>query len=235
MHACRAQMGSHSLISTRAPAPRRAKAQPLPTSPYPATRARLPPIITSVARMIPSVKEWRQPYTLSNLDLVTHSFTLMAGKSNSPFLAISFSRCTPVVVSSDTPRHFAAMRVHLVLSTWMESLMVCKTHLNSGLDVLSGSGKEPSFSNLISKSRPLCMRRVASPPSSISWSHPSIPGHVSICSVHHQYSGSVSPFHANTAAVPDLAMAAAAWSCVLKMLQDAQRTLAPKACTVSIN
>ena len=33
MHACSAQMGSISVISTRAPAPRMAKAQPLPTSP----------------------------------------------------------------------------------------------------------------------------------------------------------------------------------------------------------
>ena len=32
-----------------------------------------------VARMMPSGREWRQPYTLSNLDLVTQSLTLMAG------------------------------------------------------------------------------------------------------------------------------------------------------------
>src|SRR5436190_1027212 len=41
---------------------------------------------------------------LSNLLLVTESLTLMAGKSSVPFLAISYSRCTPVVVSSLTPR-----------------------------------------------------------------------------------------------------------------------------------
>lgn len=56
------------------------------------------------------------------------------------------------------------------------------------------------------------MRRVASPPSSTSRSGPLPSGHVSICSVHHQYSSRVSPFHANTAAV-SRATAAAAWSC----------------------
>eukprot|EP00438_Fugacium_kawagutii_P006072 Skav200573 [mRNA] locus=scaffold917:265418:266189:+ [translate_table: standard] len=61
MHACKAQIGSISVIKTRAPAPRMAKAQPFPTSPYPATRARLPPIITSVARMMLSGRECLQP------------------------------------------------------------------------------------------------------------------------------------------------------------------------------
>ena len=62
------------------------------------------------------------------------------------------------------------------------------------------------------------------------------PGHVIICSVHHQYSSSVSPFQANTgmpwgsSGVPfgPTATAAAAWSCVEKMLQLAQRTSAPE-------
>merc|ERR1712050_17405 len=232
MHACRAQIGSISVTRTRAPAPRSAKAQPLPTSPYPHTRARLPPIITSVARMMPSVREWRQPYTLSNLDLVTQSFTLMAGKSNSPFLAISFKRCTPVVVSWETPRHFLAMRVYLVLSAGIESLSSCKMHLNSALSVLDGSGNEPSLANFSSYSLPLWMSKVASPPSSTSWSQPSSPGPVIICSVHHQYSASVSPFQAKTVDVPALAMAAAAWSCVLKMLHEHHRTFAPSAAKV---
>ena len=45
-----------------------------------------------------------------------------------------------------------------------------------------------------------------------------------------QYSSRVSPFQANTAAVFDAAIAAAAWSCVLKMLQLHQRTSAPRNC-----
>merc|ERR1719414_1946038 len=144
MHACRAQMGSHSAMNTRAPEPRRAKAQPLPTSPYPHTNARFPPIITSVARMIPSGSEWRHPYTLSNLDFVTQSFTLIAGNKSSPLEAISRNLCTPVVVSSLTPLHLAAMRVYFVLSAWIDSLSTCKTHLNSALSVLVGSGNDPS-------------------------------------------------------------------------------------------
>jgi hypothetical protein len=52
--------------------------------------------------------------------------------------------------------------------------------------------------------------------------------------VHHQYSSSVSPFQANTG-MPAAAIAAAAWSCVEKMLHDAQRTSAPSATSVSIS
>merc|ERR1719270_703213 len=210
MHACNAQMGSISVTRTRAPAPLMAKAHPLPTSPYPHTSARLPPIMTSVARIIPSGKECLHPYTLSNLDLVTQSLTLIAGNNNSPLAAISFNRCTPVVVSSLTPLHLAAMRVYLVLSTGIESLSNCRMHLYSALSVLEGSGNEPSLAYLVSNSLPLCMSNVASPPSSTNWSQPSAPGTVIICSVHHQYSGKVSPFQANTVEVPAFAMAAAA-------------------------
>merc|ERR1719401_1538164 len=185
--------------------------------------------------MIPSGNECRHPYTLSNLLFVTQSLTLMAGKSNSPLAAISLRRCTPVVVSSLTPLHFAAMRVYLVLSAGIESRNNCKMHLNSALSVLFGSGREPSLANFSSYSFPLWMSNVASPPSSTNWSQPSAPGTVIICSVHHQYSGSVSPFHAKTVAVPALAMAAAAWSCVLKMLHEHQRTFAPSAAKVSIS
>ena len=61
--------------------------------------------------------------------------------------------------------------------------------------------------------------------------------------MHHQYSSSVSPFHANTgtpfgsSTVPSgpTATAAAAWSCVEKMLQLAQRTRAPSAVRVSMS
>ena len=68
-------------------------------------------------------------------------------------------------------------------------------------------------------------------------------GQVNACSVHHQYSSSVSPFHANTgvpcgdSGVPSgpTATAAAAWSWVEKMLHDAQRTSAPSATSVSIS
>ena len=52
--------------------------------------------------------------------------------------------------------------------------------------------------------------------------------------MHHQYSSSVSPFQANTG-TPASAMAAAAWSWVEKMLQEHQRTSAPRATSVSIS
>jgi len=44
--------------------------------------------ITSVARLIPSASDSRQPYRLSNLLLVTESFTLIAGTSSLPFSSI---------------------------------------------------------------------------------------------------------------------------------------------------
>ena len=70
-----------------------------------------------------------------------------------------------------------------------------------------------------------------------------LPGQRRICWVHHQYSSSVSPFQAKTgtpagaSTVPSgpTATAAAAWSWVEKMLQEAQRTSAPSATRVSMS
>ena len=59
-------------------------------------------------------------------------------------------------------------------------------------------------------------------------------GPVMVCSMHHQYSSSVSPFQAKTG-TPLAAMAAAAWSWVEKMLHDDQRTVAPSAVRVSMS
>src|SRR5687768_10449645 len=59
-------------------------------------------------------------------------------------------------------------------------------------------------------------------------------GQLMICSVHHQYSSSVSPFHAKTG-TPAAAIAAAAWSWVEKMLHEAQRSSAPSAASVSMS
>jgi hypothetical protein len=77
--------------------------------------------------------------------------------------------------------------------------------LNSSLSVESGSGTAPAFSNSV----PLCTSSVASPPSSRIMLGPSPSGQVSACSVHHQYSSSVSPFQAKTG-TPASAIAAAA-------------------------
>ena len=53
--------------------------------------------------------------------------------------------------------------------------------------------------------------------------------------MHHQYSSSVSPFQAKTGHAGGLAIAAAAWSWVEKMLHEHQRTSAPSATSVSIS
>merc|ERR1719424_636655 len=235
MHACKAQIGSHSVTNTRAPPPRSAKAHPLPTSPKPQMTTFLPESMTSVARMMPSGSEWRQPYTLSNLDLVTQSLTLMAGKRSSPLSAMTIRRCTPVVVSSETPTMRVTMRLKRVLSFLMEPAIVASTHLNSALSVDAGSGSEPSLAYVSSNFLPSWSSRVASPPSSTIWSMPLPSGQLRALSVHHQYSSSVSPFHAKTLAVPARTMAEAAWSCVEKMLHDTQRTSAPRASRVSMS
>merc|ERR1719486_1570698 len=108
---------------------------------------RLPARMTSVARQMPSGSECLQPYRLSNLDLVTESFTLMAGKSSSPFFSITYRRCTPVVVSSDTPNMRFAILFHLSGCFARPRLMIVSTILNSALVVDSGSGSVPSFAN----------------------------------------------------------------------------------------
>ena len=184
---------------TRAPWPRSDSAQPLPTSPKPQTTATLPPIITSVARLMPSISECRQPYRLSNLDFVTESLTLIAGNSSSPDSTISYSRCTPVVVSSVTPLMPSPIRVQRCGSSASERVSTERITPNSSESALAGSGTAPAFSYSV----PLCTSSVASPPSSrimFGPTEPSSPGagQLSTCSVHHQYSSSVSPFQANT-------------------------------------
>src|SRR5580658_7843143 len=107
--ACSALIGSISVTTTRAPMPRSECAEPLPTSPYPQMTHTLPATITSVARLMPSASDSRQPYRLSNFDFVTESFTLMDGTSSLPCSCILYNRCTPVVVSSETPRQSFTM------------------------------------------------------------------------------------------------------------------------------
>src|SRR6516162_7026773 len=194
MAACSAQIGSISVTTTRAPWPRRLSAQPLPTSPYPHTTATLPPISTSVPRLMPSISECLQPYLLSNLDLVTESLTLMAGIISVPVLAMSYRRCTPVVVSSVTPLMLAAALVHL--PGWSASELRSRSRMitHSSGSSSAGLGTPPAFSY----SAPLCTNKVASPPSSrIMFGPvvaPSPPGQVRASSAHRQYSSRVSPF-----------------------------------------
>src|SRR5690606_31854956 len=231
--ACRAQSGSISVTTTRAPQARMEWAQPLPTSPYPQTTTTLPASITSIARFRPSASDSRQPYRLSNLLLVTESLTLIAGTSSLPCSASWYRRCTPVVVSSETP--------------FQPSTTVCQKFgrsLSTRLSrfLITCSSCEEAFSSIqvepFSSSKPLWISRVTSPPSSTTSCGPRKPplpsGKLSACSVQSQYSSSVSPFQANTG-VPLAAIAAAAWSWVEKMLHEAQRTSAPMSLSVSIS
>src|SRR5580698_3582175 len=134
--ACSALIGSISVTTTRAPIPRSECAEPLPTSPYPQITATLPATITSVARLMPSANDSRQPYKLSNFDLVTESFTLIAGINNLPCSCILYKRCTPVVVSSETPRQALTISVQRCgCSAWTclrRSLMTFSSWLEEG-------------------------------------------------------------------------------------------------------
>src|ERR1700733_547452 len=193
---------------------------------------------TSVPRLMPSMREWREAYLLSNLDLVTESLTLIAGNLSSPAFSISYSRCTPVVVSSVTPLISATALVHLPGASARELRSRSRMTSHSSLSPSAGDGTAPAASY----SAPLCTNMVASPPSSRIMLGDCPSGQVSACSVHHQYSSRVSPFQAKTgmpfgsSGVPSgpTAMAAAAWSWVEKMLQLAQRTCAPRAVRVSM-
>ncbi len=144
-----------------------------------------------------------------------------------------------MVVSSVTPLMVAATSVHFCGVSTRVRLSSSRMIRNSSLSAVSGDGAAPAFSN----STPLWISRVASPPSSRIMLGVWPFGQVSACSVHHQYSSRVSPFQAKTgtpcgsSGVPfgPTAMAAAAWSWVEKMLQEHQRTSAPRAVRVSIS
>jgi hypothetical protein len=144
-----------------------------------------------------------------------------------------------VVVSSVTPFRPSASTDHRFGSSANDLVRVSTMTCHSSGSSSVAGGTAPAFSN----SAPLCTSNVASPPSSSNMFGPSPSGHTSACWVHHQYSSSDSPFQANTgtprgsSTVPfgPTAIAAAAWSCVEKMLHDAHRTLAPNATRVSIN
>src|SRR5919197_771613 len=130
------------------------------------------------------------------------------------------------------------MRVHFCGSRSSDFCSSVRKTRNSSDSADAGSGTAPAFSYSV----PLWTNMVASPPSSRIMFGPSPPGQLRACSVHHQYSSSVSPFQANTgmpcgsSGVPfgPTTTAAAAWSWVEKMLHDAQRTSAPSAASVSM-
>ena len=107
----------------------------------------------------------RQPYRLSNLDLVTESFTFMAGNRRVPSSTLWFNRSTPVVVSSETPTMDSTIPVHLLgYWSWMRFSSALMT---ASSDEVGGSSTQVLP---CSSSNPLWINKVASPPSStINW------------------------------------------------------------------
>lgn len=134
--------------------------------------------MTSVALMIPSGSECLQPYILSNLDFVTESLTLMAGKRSSLFSASLYSLATPVVVSSETPFKFFAKFLNLFGYFGIESLISLSNSISSSQSASSGFGSFPVFSYSSSYFVPQRSKIVASPPSSTRRSGPLPSGHV---------------------------------------------------------
>ena len=176
---------------------------------------------------MPSTSDSRQPYRLSNFDLVTESFTLNAGNGRRPSFSIWYRRCTPVVVSSVTPL-MCARRVE----SGGSASRCCAIDLYSATSssLVGFAITERSFSAFA----PRISSSVASPPSSRIMFANSPFGHSKMRCENSQYSSSDSPLNANTG-VPASTIAAAAWSCVEKMLHEAQRTSAPSAFSVSIS
>src|SRR5262245_2521092 len=86
------------------------------------------------------------------------------------------------------------MFVHRLESSAYDRLSSLRTTADSADSAVDGSGTAPAFSY----STPLWTSSVASPPSSTIMFGPSPSGQRSTCSVHHQYSSSVSPFQAYT-------------------------------------
>ena len=113
------------------------------------TTATLPAIIVSVARRMPSTSDSLQPYLLSNFDLVTLSFTLIAGTGSSPFLCRSYRRWTPVVVSSDTPLMASRVLVNQpglsFMRFWIWALMTSSSsEVGTGMISSPASARAPS-------------------------------------------------------------------------------------------
>lgn len=186
IQAYKAQMGSTSVTKTLAPHPFKAQAHPFPTSPYPQTTAFLPAIITSVALKIPSGRECLHPQTLSNLDLVTESLTLMAGKGNSFFSANQCNLWTPVVVSSEQPQKSFNKFLNLLGLAGMVSLKTSINFYSSSVSYLLGSGKDLFFSYSSSHFFPYKIIMVASPPSSTKMLGPVPSGQIKAFKVQYQ-------------------------------------------------
>ena len=194
---------------------------------------------TSVARLMPSISEWRQPYLLSNLDLVTESLTLIAGNSSVPALCISYRRCTPVVVSSVTPLMPSATRVQRWPSSASERRSTSRMTPYSSESVSAVDGTAPArleLLALVDQQRGVAAivedhvgSAAIGPQQHLLGAPPVLRQRLALPGVHRHAGRRVDR------PVGPTAIAAAAWSWVEKMLHDAQRTCAPSATSVSIS
>ena len=127
----------------------------------PQTTATLPAIMVSVARRIPSTRDSLQPYLLSNLDLVTESLTLIAGKGSRPLLH-------QVIQTVDSGRRLLAHALDGVAGAGEPARRVLHALADLGKDrlLLLGRGTEINASSPASTRAPSRTYRVASPPSS---------------------------------------------------------------------
>ena len=131
------------------------------------------------------------------MDLVTESLTLIAGNSSSPASTISYRRCTPVVVSSVTP----LMPSPIFVQRWGSSVERAGERVEDHLVLLrlSRRGVGDRAGSLVLGALVHEQRGVAAiVEDHVRAGEPSSPseGQPSTCSVHHQYSSSVSPFQA---------------------------------------
>ncbi len=175
------------------------------------------------------------PYLLSNLDLVTESFTLIAG--NSSLLAAG-----QLVEPGDPDGGLLADPAEAAAATRVKRRPSAArlARRTSSIGSWSPSWHLPGPSPAASNSTPLCTRKVSVAAVVDEQVRARSPSNRRI--VHCQYSGSVSPFQANTgtplgrSTVPcgPTTTAAAASSWVEKTLQDTQRTSAPSATSVSM-
>ena len=132
---------------------------------------------------------------LSNLLFVTESFTLIAGKSErAVLLHLVEAVHAGGGLLGDAPDARRHPRPAPRLARCSRRSTSRITPHSSGSVSGSKSGTLPARSN----SAPLCTSSVASPPSSTIRFGPEPSGQTSASSVHHQYSSSVSPFHAKT-------------------------------------
>ena len=163
------------------------------------------------------------------MDLVTESLTLMAGNSSSPLLV-------HLVEAVHAGGGLFGHALDLLEALGVPLRVALQRRLDGGeqhdLFLAAGLGERR-----IGPSRPSCRgaaaasRRRRRRGSCSAWP-PS--GHSKICGCTPSTPRATRPCR-RTPACPSAAMAAAAWSCVEKMLHEAQRTSAPSAFSVSIS